>query len=328
MTCPDRKDEAAVLPPGFLAAVLKLPVDDVSYERIGVGRGFASTVLRLTIQADGRPPLTAVAKVGPDKALEREAAFYRELADRLAGPAPQCWFAGPAPDGTPVVLLEDLNPARFGDALAGGSVEDVAAVLASMVPVWRHQAAGPVLGALPMWGSDPAVRQERFRVAWSDLREQLAGELPREIWLIGERLRDSLATVAAELRRRPGVVVHGDLHLDNVLFQPKGASRRPVVLDWGSVCAGPAAIDVFPFLAMSLSPEDHACHAADLLADLFLGSSPLDDGRRRLLCYFAGVIGWRNRPPGTHPREAALRTAALGDGRLVGALLQWDAATV
>jgi hypothetical protein len=317
-----------VLPSAFLAAVLKLPADEVGYERIGVDRGFASTVLRLTIRAQGRQQITVVAKVGPDPALDREVAFYRKLAGRLAAPAPQCWYAGPAPDGTPVVLLEDLTRAHSGDALAGGSVADIAAVLASMVPVWRHPAGGPALWTLPLWGSDPAVRQERFRVSWANLRERLAGEVPREIWLIGERLCGSLERVAAELRRTPGVAVHGDLHLDNVLFEPEGAWRRPVVLDWGSLCTGPDAIDVFPFLAMSLSPEDHTRHAADLLAGLSIGSASLDDGRRRLLCYFAGVIGWRNRPPGTHPREAALRAAALGDGRLINALLQWDAARI
>jgi Ser/Thr protein kinase RdoA (MazF antagonist) len=316
------------LPSGFLAAALKVPVDEVGYERIGADRGFASTVLRLTIEVHGRQPLTVVAKVGTDPALDREVAFYRELADRLAAPAPKCWYAGPAADGAPVVVLEDLTSARSGDALAGGGVDDVAAVLASVVPVWRHTATGPALGALPLWGSDPAGRQERFRVSWANLREQLAGELPREIWLIGERLCDSLETVAADLRRPPGAVVHGDLHLDNVLFAQDDTRRRPVVLDWGSLCAGPSAIDVFPFLAMSLSPEDHTRHATDLLADLPLGSNPLDDGRRRLLCYFAGVIGWRNRPPGTHARERALRTAALSDGRLINALLQWDAAKI
>jgi len=319
------------LPAGFLGAVLKLPACEVACERIGADRGFASLVVRLTITTHDRQPLTVVAKVGPDAALDAEVSFYRDLATRLAAPAPRCWYAGPAPDGTPVVLLEDLTAADSGDALDGGSVDDVAAVLASMVPVWRHPATGPA-ASLPLWGSDPAVRQERFRVSWGNLREELADELPREIWLIGERLCDSLRAVAADLRHAPGGVVHSDLHLDNVLIDRTSAGVRPVVLDWGSACAGPSVIDIFPFLAMSLSPEDHARHAADLLADLPLGDTALeaalDNGRRRLLCYLAGVIGWRNRPPSGQAREAALRQAALGDGRLISALLHWDAARV
>jgi Phosphotransferase enzyme family len=323
---------AAVLPAGFLGSVLRLPVDEVACERIGADRGFASVVLRLTITAQDRQPLTVVAKVGPDPALDAEVAFYRELAERLAAPAPRCRYAGPAPDGTPVLLLEDLTAAHSGDALAGGSVEDIAAVLASMIPVWRQPATGPA-AALPLWGSDPAVRQERFRVSWGHQREELAAELPREIWLIGERLCDSLQAIAADLRQAPGGVLHSDLHLDNVLFERTSAGRQAVVLDWGSVCAGPSAIDIFPFLAMSLPPEDHARHAADLLADLPLADLPLSDaaldhGRRRLLCYFAGVIGWRNRPPSGHAREAALRQAALSDGRLINAMLHWDAARI
>jgi hypothetical protein len=51
---------------GFLTAALKLPVLEVSYERIGAERGFASAVLRLTIEIRGREPLTV--------------AFYRKLA--------------------------------------------------------------------------------------------------------------------------------------------------------------------------------------------------------------------------------------------------------
>ncbi|MGH3277153.1 MAG: phosphotransferase [Streptosporangiaceae bacterium] len=321
-------DQAVALPAAFLTAVLKLPTNEVSFERIGADRGFAGTVLRLTIKAHDRKPLTLVAKVGPDPALDREVTFYRDLATRLSAPAPRCWYAGPAPDGTPVLLLEDLTAARAGDALTGCSIDDVAAVLASMAPFWRHPATSPVIGTLPSWGGDPAARQERFRVSWASLREQLSGELPPEIWLLGERLCESLGMVAAGLRNAPSGVVHGDLHLDNILFMPDSAAAQPAVLDWGTVRLGPSVIDVFPFLAMSLSPEDHVRHAADLLADLAISSSALDDGRRGLLCYFAGLIGWRSRPPGQNQRERALRAAALGDGRLVSALLQWDAASV
>ena len=90
----------------------------------GADRGFASTVLRLTIQAHGRLPLTAVAKVGPDAALDREAAFYRELADRMAAPAPRCWYAGPAPDGTPVVLRNEVRTPRTCGARVRGAASN------------------------------------------------------------------------------------------------------------------------------------------------------------------------------------------------------------
>lgn len=312
----------------FLARVLGLPVAEVTYERIGTGRGFAGTVMRATIQARARAPLTVVVKLGPDPALDREVSFYRDLAGPLAAPAPRCWYAGPASDGMPVLILEDLASARPGDALTGASVDNVAAVLGSMVPVWQRPAADRHLCALPVWGGDPRERQERFRARWASQRDELSGELDAETWLIGERLCESFATVAADLQRAPSSWLHADLHLDNVLFEPGGPGTHPVVLDWGSTCVGSSAIDIFPFLAMSLSPEDHTRHAAGMLADLGLPGVTLDDGRRQLLCYFAGVVGWRDRPPGSHPRESALRAAALADGRLVNALRQWDAAAI
>jgi hypothetical protein len=46
-----------------------------------------------------------------------------------------------------------------------------------------------------------------------------------------------------------------------------------------------------------------------------------------LIVYFAGVVGWTASNTGTG-REGALRDAALGDGRLVSALLDHDADTL
>lgn len=317
-----------MLTPAFLAEILRRPVDDVAVERIGVDRGFAGTVLRVMIGAADRPPLTVVAKVGPDPALDREVSFYRDLAGQLAAPTARCWYAGPSPDGTPIVVLEDLGDARPGDALDGADVEDAAAVLTAMVPVWSCKPTDSLLATLPRWGGDPVRRQERFCSNWASQREQLEGELTKETWQIGERLRKSLAAVAVALQSGPAAALHADLHLDNVLFRTAAETPLPVVLDWGALCTGPSAIDIFPFVAMSLSTADHIRYASDLLADLGLRDEDFDAGRRRLLCYFAGVVGWRNRPPGAHPRERALCAAALDDGRLVNALLQWDAASV
>jgi Phosphotransferase enzyme family len=40
----------------------------------------------------------------------------------------------------------------------------------------------------------------------------------------------------------PETLLHGDLHLDNVMFEDGGA--RPVILDWARVCRGPAVLDL------------------------------------------------------------------------------------
>src|SRR5215469_3623857 len=172
MRTQNERDPWTPLTSQFLTEALNRRVDDVTCTRIGIDRGFAGTVLRVRAHTGGLPALTLVAKIGPDPTLEREVVFYRDLAPRLAMPAPRCWYAGPAADGTPVVLLEDLAAARPGDALVGASIEDTASVLACMIPVWRHPATDPVVAALSAWGTDPAVRQERFRLQWTRQRER------------------------------------------------------------------------------------------------------------------------------------------------------------
>ena len=309
----------------WLQDTLGWPAASVSSVRIGTDRGFAGVVLRLEITPDVGPSSTAIAKVGPDPSLNAEIDFYRNHAPALDAPTPRCLYAGTGANSAPLLLLEDLGAASAGDALAGASVDDVAAVLESMVPVWRHHAEEPLLVDLPKWGGDPAGRQARFAQNWAMQRDVLAAELPADILRTADRLATSLAHVAAELESAPARIVHADLHLDNVLFRPDGPTT---VLDWGSACAGSPAVDIFPFITFSLPPEEQQRHGADLVDRLGLDAAGIDDGRRRLLCALAGVIGWRNRAASGNPREHALRIAALADGRLINAVRQWDAARV
>jgi aminoglycoside phosphotransferase (APT) family kinase protein len=131
------------------------------------------------------------------------------------------------------------------------------------------------------------------------------------------------------LGRAPVRLTHGDLHLDNVVFRGAG---MPVILDWASAALGPVALDVFPFVATSLAPADQRSASAlvDELLDGLVGDDTaararlVDDGRRALLRYFAGVVGWLSRPPTGIPREAALRDAALDAGIFSHALLMWE----
>lgn len=329
-------DESAVSP-RFLNQVLRRPVRSVGWARVGAERGFASVVVRLALEPAGQHPETVVAKVtgpvGTGRAeLDREVMFYRDVAAAVGAPAPRCWYAGASPAGMPVLLLEDLSTASAGDALTGSGIAEVRRVLHAMAPVWSHGVRGPAR-RLPRWGTDPTAwreRQQRYSAQWDTVAQALHRQLPDPVRALGRRLRDHLAgRVLAPLADAAHTVVHTDLHLDNMLFA--GADQHPVVIDWPSVCIGPVAVDVFPFLATSLPPHEYDRHAAATIDDLSRHLPPalraglLDNGRRALLRHFAGVIGWLARPATGNPRETALRKAALGDGRLVNALTFWNA---
>jgi hypothetical protein len=327
----------SVVSPRFLTRVLRRPVSSVGWARVGAERGFASVVVRLAMDPAGQYPETIIAKVtGPGGAgrveLDREVVFYRDVAAAVGAPAPRCWYAGPGPAGMPVLLLGDLSAAGAGDALAGSGIADVRRVLHAMVPPWSHGERAPAQ-RLPRWAKDPATwreRQDRFTAQWDTVAEALDGQVPDQVLAVGRRLRDQLAGwVLAPLADSAHTVVHTDLHLDNVLFA--GTDQPPVVIDWPSACIGPLAVDVFPFLATSLSPHEHEHHAAATVEDLarrlpaaLRRPGLLDDGRRAMLRHFAGVIGWLARPATGNPRETALRKAALGDGRLPNALVYWN----
>jgi hypothetical protein len=315
---------ADLLTPEWLGARLGRRVEAVTAERIGMDRGFVGTVLRVHMIGDTGATSSVVAKLGPDPSHAAEIGFYRRTAVALKAPAPRCLYAGEGPDGEPVLLLEDVQVAREGDALAGATRDEAAAVLEAMAEFWTVRGDEPGLRDLRGWGSPPAQRQARYRRNWLAQRDILAAELPDDIRRIAEKLCTSLGSVVAALHSAPAHPLHADLHLDNVLF----TSGRPVVLDWGSICLGPPAIDIFAFLSGSLSPAAQQHHFADLVAEFDPDPAAVDHGRRRLLCSLAGVVGWRGRPPTAVQREQALRTASIADGRLVNALRLWDAGSL
>ncbi|HEY1574281.1 MAG TPA: aminoglycoside phosphotransferase family protein [Pseudonocardiaceae bacterium] len=340
-------------------------VTSVSWERIGQDFGFTGVTTRLRV--DYEPglagPATVVAKFplggGEDSAYRRtqrespetarivaeravrEAWFYRVLAPRLPTPAPRCWASGTDVERSRLVLLlEDIAGARGGDALGGCPPEDVQAVLAAIAPVHAGWWARPdQLAALPNWTGDRAAgerRQRRYRERWAVLAEQHGLRLDARLRRMAARLGDSLADVLDRLGAAPQAVVHADLHLDNVLFTPD-QHRAVVVLDWQTVCRGPAAVDLARAIVTSLQPDDRREHEDRLVAGYHRAMRTLGVGERdpaeahgeyvlALIVYFAGVVGWTARGDTSMTgREAALRDAALGDGRLVSALLDHDA---
>jgi aminoglycoside phosphotransferase (APT) family kinase protein len=241
-----------------------------------------------------------------------------------------------------VLLLEDLSGARAGDVLAGCSPSEASLVLDAVALFhagWWGCPLHAVFPWLPRWGGDHRARQERYARQVGPFLQRYGDRLPRAVRAAVERLSGRYAAVLAALDQAPATVIHADLHLDNVLFAPPGTQPPAVVLDWQGVAAGPAAVDVAFFLVGSLAPDQRRATEDDLLrhyhADLAshgLDGYPVErlhhDYRLALLWHLARTVGWLagadpNRLVG---RERALVAAAIGDGRLIAALLDHDAA--
>ncbi len=288
-----------------------------------------------------RPPTARRKRAATRQHYERcarEARFYQEIGRSSPVPAPRFYY-GAADDetGRVVLLLEDLVAARPGDVLRGCSPAEAALVLEAVAPIharWWGRFDSGTLAWLPRWGADPSARQERYVGQVGPFLERFGHRLPPSFREAIDRLRTRYAAVLSALERAPATVIHADLHLDNVLFNPPGTLTPAVVLDWQSVSRGAAAVDVALFVFGSLAVEDRRMaeegllrryHA--LLVEHGVGGYSLerlrDDCRSALLWQLAGTVGWLAGvdPDRLAGRERALVDAAIGDGRLVAALL-------
>jgi aminoglycoside/choline kinase family phosphotransferase len=289
---------------------------------VGEEYGFAGAVLRGRLRYADGAAASLVAKRGDrDERAVREERFYREVGATFA---PR--FLG-ARDG--VLLLEDVR-GRQGDVLAGCSIEEAGAVLERLAPFHaaRWGAAAAATG-FPVWYGDPRARQERYAACVDAFLEHEGAGLPSSARAIVEELRTRLAAVAAELATGPRTLIHGDLHLDNVLF---AAGDRPVVvLDWQAAAIGPPAWDVALFLYGSLEVEPRRAAEEELLGRyataLGVPGYSVEELARdcalALQLQLAGAVAWLAKPEreGATARERDVRRAALADGRLLSAVL-------
>jgi aminoglycoside phosphotransferase (APT) family kinase protein len=266
----------------------------VGWERIGEDRGFRSVVGLATLD-DGR---SVVVKVADGEGTANEARFYEQIE---GGPAPRSYHV--ASDGDLVVLvLEDLTSGRHGDELLGCSLDDAALVLEGM-------AALDLPGdGFPRWGDRLARRQERYDAAVDVFLERHGDRFPAEIRTLAQALRGRLAQVVSPLAA--GRLIHGDLHLDNVIFD----GERLVIIDWQTACVGHPTLDFVNFVYSSLTIDDRRAIEAELKPEL------LPQG---VINAFAGHVLWFARPDlhELEGRERALADQALSDGRLVSGLL-------
>jgi aminoglycoside phosphotransferase (APT) family kinase protein len=262
------------------------PVSAVSLEPVGAGRGHLGSTVRVRLRYDTRPPgapASVVVKLPGTAAESRETArrgrlyereyrFFTELAPHTEVRTPRCYAAGYEP-GTDrfALVLEDVTAHADIDQLHGCPPGRAAAVLSELA------------GLHAAWWRDPALRSREWLTTFTsahrlaNLRRLLAEGWPQLLTAVGDRLpaeaadagQDMLARFNQSLHaldRQPHTLIHGDVRLDNLLFDA-GQGRAPVaIVDWQNVSRGPGVADVCYFLVQSLTTEDFRGHADDLLA--------------------------------------------------------------
>lgn len=229
--------------------------DALERERIGEAYGFASRIYRCRWRHGARRASVVVKLWSFEGEFEgefesggdAEVRFYRAI-PAPGVRVPRCFYAdSDRSKGVAVLVLEDLTGAVQGDDLApleGPRADALAAGLARMHATWadrRDLAEHAWLADATGWRRDaswfrPRRRRflERFGDRTGDATRELLGALERAPALAAERLADA-----------PTSLLHGDLHLDNVLFVADG---EPVLLDWSRPAAGPAPLELAALL--------------------------------------------------------------------------------
>lgn len=197
----------------------------------------------------------------------KEVQFYRDLAAQLPVRTPQVLFADMAEDGASFMLLfEDLGPARGGNQIAGCSLADAQVVIcqaaALHAPSWHNDAILDRDWLQP--NSDAAAQVKAlYPSAQAIFRARYADLLAPEYMALCEELAQITATTDRVQERVS--LVHGDLRLDNVLFDIKGGAEAAAVLDWQTLTIGNGLTDIGYFLGCGIGDTLRSAHERGLL---------------------------------------------------------------
>jgi hypothetical protein len=238
-----------------------------------------------------------------------------------------------------VLLLEDVSDGLQGDLLRGCSIADVGLVIDALVPLhargWEKD--GP--DGFERIGPDPRTWQARYALQADRFLDSYGDRIDQQFANVVMELRPRLAAIAEAFFARPRTLVHGDLHLDNLIFDRRRADRPVVVLDWQTASVGAPAWDVALLVFDSLTVEQRRTAESELFDRYvtrlwehgvrgYTAEQLRHDCGLALVLWLAGTVSWLATVDGSPltEREEELRRAIFTEGRLLAAVLDHDVA--
>lgn len=252
-------------------------------EIFGEGKGFTGQVARIRLDYDieePSAPASIIAKfppLDPDmraalhhyRIYEKEFRFYRDMAQDIALRTPCLYYSALHPEtGESVLLLEDLAPAQTLNILEGCTAEDAAFTLRHLAvfhAAWWEHPRLRVMDWLPVFDEQAEDNQEKYAQAWEMFLEKVGNLVPDDIVPLGAKLRHHIVAVKRYLGQHPQTFLHGDFHLNNLLFDSTPGERTLAVIDWQVCFRGRAMRDLAYFLVTALPPDRRRAHEMDLL---------------------------------------------------------------
>ncbi|MDJ0757127.1 MAG: aminoglycoside phosphotransferase family protein [Ardenticatenaceae bacterium] len=281
----------------WLKAVLakRFPNDrfaNFTVERIGEGYGLASEIYRVAKKDDNGSFRTAVVKLWSldGSAGVGEVNFYRHIGQQAGVRVPHCYFAKvDRVTRRAVLILEDFDDAVQGDCLRPLDAAMGAAVareLALMHVTWRGASKLSSLAWLidrTHWPREKEWLESR-RALFLDRYGDRLDRLTRQIL---DQAETALLAANQRLSGADKTLLHGDFHLDNLVF---AGGREPVLLDWSRCLVGPAAYNLADLLFVMCQ---EACFDEVLAAyvDSFTGRGQSLD-QAALIEQLGGALVW------------------------------------
>jgi len=233
-------------------------IESLSKTRIGIDYGLASTNFRCEIEGQNAPT-SLVAKLWDTEGVggTSEVNFYDHVGSKLSSSIPCCYYGAiDKEQHRGVLLLEDIANARQGDCTERASFEETARLTITLAEIhaahWRDS-------NLNSWVWLPDFRPLNATPEWLEPRAEKIQQLYGELF---DPLSRNLLAIAPKVAARANALlaggyqtlVHGDLHLDNVIFDDLNC--RLYLLDWASAVKGSPALDL-QVLLFDIGPLDH-----------------------------------------------------------------------